>query len=191
MDRALMDYLPGIMQDYEEMQQIMQVEQPGIEALWEACDSLMNEAYVQTETGLGAKRWESILDISPKDTDTLEVRNFRIQGRLVEDLPYTYRMFERQLIALCKEKGHSLFMTEQNGLTLKIRVALSAKELKDEVVKLAERIVPCNIILDVELMYNTHAMLKGYTHAGLSDTTHAQLREKVFQEDRYEKNTTL
>lgn len=191
MDRALMDYLPGIMQDYEEMQQIMQVEQPGIEALWEACDSLMNEAYVQTETGLGAKRWESILDISPKDTDTLEVRNFRIQGRLVEDLPYTYRMFERQLIALCKEKGHSLFMTEQNGLTLKILVALSAKELKDEVVKLAERIVPCNIILDVELMYNTHAMLKGYTHAGLSDTTHAQLREKVFQEDRYEKNTTL
>lgn len=191
MDRALMDYLPGIMQDYEEMQQIMQVEQPGIEALWEACDSLMNEAYVQTETGLGAKRWESIFDISPKDTDTLEVRNFRIQGRLVEDLPYTYRMFERQLIALCKEKGHSLFMTEQNGLTLKIRVALSAKELKDEVVKLAERIVPCNIILDVELMYNTHAMLKGYTHAGLSDTTHAQLREKVFQEDRYEKNTTL
>lgn len=191
MDRALMDYLPGIMQDYEEMQQIMQVEQPGIEALWEACDSLMNEVYVQTETGLGAKRWESILDISPKDTDTLEVRNFRIQGRLVEDLPYTYRMFERQLIALCKEKGHSLFMTEQNGLTLKIRVALSAKELKDEVVKLAERIVPCNIILDVELMYNTHAMLKGYTHAGLSDTTHAQLREKVFQEDRYEKNTTL
>lgn len=191
MDRALMDYLPGIMQDYEEMQQIMQVEQPGIEALWEACDSLMNEAYVQTETGLGAKRWESILEISPKDTDTLEVRNFRIQGRLVEDLPYTYRMFERQLIALCKEKGYSLFMTEQNGLTLKIRVALSAKELKDEVVKLAERIVPCNIILDVELMYNTHAMLKGYTHAGLSDTTHAQLREKVFQEDRYEKNTTL
>lgn len=191
MDRALMDYLPGIMQDYEEMQQIMQVEQLGIEALWEACDSLMNEAYVQTETGLGAKRWESILDISPKDTDTLEVRNFRIQGRLVEDLPYTYRMFERQLIALCKEKGYSLFMTEQNGLTLKIRVALSAKELKDEVVKLAERIVPCNIILDVELMYNTHAMLKGYTHAGLSDTTHAQLREKVFQEDRYEKNTTL
>lgn len=191
MDRVLMDYLPGIMQDYEEMQQIMQAEQPGIEALWEACDSLMNEAYVQTETGLGAKRWESILDISPKDTDTLEVRNFRIQGRLVEDLPYTYRMFERQLIALCKEKGHSLFMTEQNGLTLKIRVALSAKELKDEVVKLAERIVPCNIILDVELMYNTHAMLKGYTHAGLSDTTHAQLREKVFQEDRYEKNTTL
>lgn len=191
MDRALMDYLPCIMQDYEEMQQIMQVEQPGIEALWEACDSLMNEAYVQTETGLGAKRWESILDISPKDTDTLEVRNFRIQGRLVEDLPYTYRMFERQLIALCGEKGHSLFMTEQNGLTLKIRVALSAKELKDEVVKLAERIVPCNIILDVELMYNTHAMLKGYTHARLSDTTHAQLREKVFQEDRYEKNTTL
>lgn len=191
MDRALMDYLPCIMQDYEEMQQIMQVEQPGMEALWEACDSLMNEAYVQTETGLGAKRWESILEISPKDTDTLEVRNFRIQGRLVEDLPYTYRMFERQLIALCKEKGHSLFMTEQNGLTLKIRVALSAKELKDEVVKLAERIVPCNIILDVELMYNTHAMLKGYTHAGLSDTTHAQLREKVFQEDRYEKNTTL
>lgn len=183
MDRMLLDYLPDIMRGYEEMKQIMQTEQAEMETLWNACDSLMKEAYVQTQTSAGAGRWESILDIEPKDTDTLEVRNFRIKGRLVEDLPYTDRIFDRQLAALCGKDGFTRDITSANGITMIIRVALHAKELKEEVVKLAERIVPCNMILDIELKYNTHAMLSGRTHLQMAAVTHAQLRETVFQEN--------
>lgn len=184
MDRRLMDYLSDIMRDYEEMKQIMQTEQTEVEALWNACDSLMKEAYVQTETAAGAGRWESILTIEPKDTDTLEVRNFRIKGRLVEDLPYTDKIFDRQLAALCGKDGFTREITSDNGITMIIRVALHAKELKEEVVKLAERIVPCNMILDIELKYNTHAMLSDRTHVQLASMTHAQLKEAVFRENQ-------
>lgn len=182
MDRTLIEYLPDIMRDYEEMKQIMQVEQPVIEALWKACDELLNEAYVQTETEVGAARWEKILDIQPKDNDDLNTRNFRIRGRLVEDLPYTDRVFTRQLAALCGEKGYTKEIMNQNGLTMKIRVALTAKELKDEVEKLADRVVPANILLDIQLMYNTHKMLKKYTHRQLVEMRHSQIKETVLEE---------
>ena len=182
MDRKLIDYLPDIMRDYEEIKQITNAEQREMEALWKACDSLLKEAFVQTETEVGAERWEKILDIKPKDTDSLEVRNFRIMGRLVEDLPYTDRVFARQLAALCGEKGYTEELTAEKGLTMKIRVAITAKELKDEVVKLADRVVPANIILDIQLMYNTHRMLKRFTHGQLAAMTHTQVKETVLEE---------
>lgn len=182
MDRQLIDYLPGIMQNYEEIKQIMQAEQPTVEALWNACDSLLREAFVQTETEVGAGRWEKILEIQPKDTDTLEVRNFRIKGKLVEDIPYSEPVFERMLAALCGENGFTKKITSENGLTMSIRVALTAKELKQEVDALADRIVPAHFILDIQLMYNTHRMLCPLTHGQLAAMTHAQIKETVLEE---------
>lgn len=182
MDRQLIDYLPSIMRDYEEMKQIMQAEQTDIEALWDACDSLLLEAFVQKETEIGAGRWEKILEIQPKDTDTLEVRNFRIMGKMVEDIPYSDTVFERMLAVLCGESGFTKEITTENGLTMRIRVAITAKELKDEVADLADRIVPANFILDIQLMYNTHRMLKRMTHRQLSAMTHAQIKEAVLEE---------
>lgn len=181
MDRELIAYLPGLMQDYEEMKQIMQAEQPCVEALWEACDMLMKEAFLDTETETGAEVWERILEITPKDTDSLELRNFRIKGRLNEDLPYTDRTLERQLLALCGENRYTKELTSENGLTMKIRVALVARELKAEVIALADRIVPAQIVLDIELMYNINSALKRATYRQLKKFTHLQIKEIVLE----------
>lgn len=181
MDRKLIDYLPEVLKTYKEFIELMRVEQPQIEALWDACDSLMNEGFLDTETEVGAAKWESILDIKPKNTDSLEIRNFRIHGRLVEDLPYTERTFCKQLAALCGEDGYSCKL-DYDKFSLQIKVALTSKKLKDEVQSLAERIVPQNYILDIDLMYNTHRIIRecGFTHRQLSAYTHKQIRDEPF-----------
>lgn len=181
MDRKLIDYLPEVLKTYKEFIELMRVEQPQIEALWDACDSLMNEGFLDTETEVGAAKWESILDIKPKNTDSLEIRNFRIHGRLVEDLPYTERTFCKQLAALCGEDGYS-YKLDYDKFSLQIKVALTSKKLKDEVQSLAERIVPQNYILDIDLMYNTHRIIRecGFTHSQLSAYTHKQIRDEPF-----------
>lgn len=181
MDRKLIDYLPEVLKTYKEFIELMRVEQPQIEALWDACDSLMNEGFLDTETEVGAAKWESILDIKPKNTDSLEIRNFRIHGRLVEDLPYTERTFCKQLAALCGEDGYS-YKLDYDKFSLQIKVALTSKKLKDEVQSLAERIVPQNYILDIDLMYNTHRIIRecGFTHRQLSAYTHKQIRDEPF-----------
>lgn len=181
MDRKLIDYLPEVLKTYKEYIELMRVEQPQIEALWNACESLMNEGFLDTETEVGAAKWESILEIKPKNTDSLEVRNFRIHGRLVEDLPYTERTFCKQLAALCGEDGYS-YKSDYDNFFLQIKVALTSKKLKDEVQSLAERLTPQNLILDIDLMYNTHRIIRdtGLTHRQLSALTHKQIRDEPF-----------
>ena len=183
MDKKLIEYLPSILQTFAEFKEIMRVEQPQIDQLWDDLDSLLNEAFISDESAIGAKRWESILDITPLDTDSVEVRNFRIRGRLLEDAPYTYRSLCNQLGALCGEDGYSVVLNH-DAYTLKIRVALKSKSLKHEVDKLTERVVPLNLILDVDLMYNTHRIIKntGLTNAQLKAYTHSQLREEPFED---------
>ena len=179
MDRNLIDYLPEVLKTYKEFRELMRVEQPQIEALWDACDSLMNEGFLDTETEVGAAKWEKILEIKPKNTDSLEVRNFRIHGRLIVSLPYTERTFCKQLAALCGEDGYS-YKLDYDKFSLQIKVALTSKKLKDEVQSLAERIVPQNYILDVDLMYNTHRIIqeRGLTNRQLAQYTHREIQEE-------------
>lgn len=178
MDRELIEYLPEYMREYKEMKQIMEVEQGQTGVLWEAVERLLKEAFVCDESEVGAARWEAILDIRPKDTDSLEVRNFRIKGRLNEDLPYTVRTLKQVLTALCGEDGFHMEVYPED-YTLKIEVSLTSKKLLWEVCSLAERMTPLNLLLEVTLMYNTHEMLCPYTHLFLKSCRHEELREEV------------
>lgn len=180
MDRQLIDYLPEILKQYAEFKEIAKAEQPQVEKLWENIDRLLLEAFVQDESEIGASKWESIMGIEPLDTDTLELRNFRIHGRMLEDVPYTYSVLRNQMDALCGRDGYTIELKKEDYI-LKIRVALKSKKMKNEVSKMVERLAPLNLILDVELRYNTHAMLAQFTHNQLSKYTYAQLREDVLE----------
>lgn len=179
MDRQLIDYLPDILKKYKNFIELARVEQPQIEALWDACESLLDEKFLDTQSEVGAAKWESILDFKPKSTDSLEVRTFRIRGKLVEDLPYTERTFCRFLSTLCGENGYT-YNLDVDNYHFTIKVALFNKALRDEVESLAERVVPQNIILEIDLLYNTHGKIKkaGLTHRDLSNLTHRQIREE-------------
>lgn len=180
MDRKLLNYLPLFLQTYEEIEQIMKVEQEQVEGLWDTLKGLLKETFVSDESEIGAKRWETILKITPLDTDTLQLRNFRIQSRLIEDIPFTYRTLQNQLKALCGEDGYKTILDGDN-FTLYVKVALTTKKLKKEVETICERVVPLNLFIEVTLMYNTHRMLKPFTHGQLKQFTHKQIKDKPFE----------
>lgn len=168
------------MQTYEEIEQILNVEQEQIEGLWEALKGLLNESFVSEQSEIGTKRWESILNITPLDTDSTQFRNFRIQSRLIEDLPFTYRTLQNQLKALCGEDGYETILDGDN-FTFYVKVALITKKLKGAVEELCERVVPLNLFIDVVLMYNTHGMLKPFTHGQLRVFKHKQIKDEPFE----------
>lgn len=178
MQRKLTDYLPGIMRELEEFKQIMTAEQKQVDELWHFIYGLLDEAFVDTAKDIGLKRWESILKIIPLDTDTPEVRRMRIHARLLEDVPYTWNSFKQMLGGLCGEDGYTLELKSEE-YTLIIKVALKSKELKNEVAKMAERVVPANLILDIDLKYNTYELLKQITWEQAAQKTYQQLRNEV------------
>ena len=180
MQRKLIDYLPGIMQELEEFQQIMSAEQKQMDDLWKVIYELLDEAFVDTAKDSGLRRWETILNLIPLDTDTPEVRRMRIRAKILEASPYTWNSFHQMLSSLCGADGYKMEL-KNDEYTLVIKVALKSKKLKNEVATMAERVVPANLILEVDLMYNTWAILKKYTWGELKDKgiTWWELRNEV------------
>jgi hypothetical protein len=60
-----------------------------------------------------------------------------------------------------------------------VKVELVAKQNLDTVGELLERVVPLNMIIDLDLMYNQHKTLHVYTHRQLQQFTQAALRNEV------------
>ena len=178
MERKLINYLPYIVRDYAEFQGIAGAEQPEFETAWTAVDDLLDNQFISTAGNLGLSRWEKILDITPKGTDTLDDRRFRILTQLNGELPYTLSQLRLTLATLCGEGN--CFVDITNGTyILNVKIALAAKNNFDDVESLLQRIVPQNIVINLSQLYNTHDELSKFTHAQLAVFTHDQLKNEV------------
>ena len=101
MERKLIDYLPYAVRDFKEYEGIMESEQPEFDQAWGNADDLLNNQFISTAGNVGLSRWEKILEITPKGTDSLEDRRFRILTRINEELPYTLPQLRNILETLC------------------------------------------------------------------------------------------
>lgn len=178
MQRKLIDYLPNILKELEEFKQLMNAEQKQTDDLWDMIYKILKEAFIETAESDGLNRWETILNLIPLDTDTAEVRRMRIHAKILEAAPYTWETFQQMLGGLCGEDGYTLELKNKE-YTLVIKVALTSKKLKDEVVKMADRVVPANLILDIDLLYNTYELLKQVTWEQATEKTYKDLRDEV------------
>ena len=178
MDRLIIDYLPGVLKEVREVKAITDTEQTEIDQLWSSVNDAMNDQFISTATEIGVSRWEKILNITPKATETLSDRKFRLLTKLNAQLPYTFRRLGELLRSLCGEGGYS--MTLQSEIyTLTVKVQLVAKNNFADVGVLLNQICPANMIVDLMLMYNQYSTLAGFTHAQLEAYTHDQLRNEV------------
>ena len=171
-------YQPLIIKDYREFKEIAEIENTILTDCWSSSNNVFLDQFIETLTDNGCKRWEKILNIQPKGTDTLEVRRFRIKSRINEDLPYTYKALVNVLNSLCGEGQYTINLYN-NEYRLKILIELTAKKLFDEVESTVKRMIPANMILEVSLRYNQYLHFKKYTYGQLSVYTNKQLREEV------------
>ena len=77
------------------------------EAYQEVDDSIFLDKMGEYTIG----RWEKILNIVPTTTDTVETRRFRVKTKIMERLPYTYRVIMARLRALFPN-GFEFLMNE-------------------------------------------------------------------------------
>lgn len=179
MIRQLIEYLPPVIRNVREYKAIMNNgEQVEISALWDAVDAAFNDQFVSSATVNGVERWEKILDIKPRGTDSLNARKFRILSRLNEQLPYTLPVLKNMLQSLCGEEGYSVEV-ENDLYTLKVKIALVAKSNFDDVAVLLNRVVPANMVIELELKYNTWGTLKEFTWGFLKTKTWKEIKDEV------------
>lgn len=176
MDRNLIDYIPMVLRDILEFKEIMDTDQSELSELWDAVENALDDQFVNTATNYGVSRWEKILKIIPKATETLDTRKFRILARLNEQLPFTLTSLKQQLESLCGTDG---YVIELQDCTLIVRVALVAKSNFDDVDQLLKRVAPANIVVDLTLKYNQHKTIKQYLNSQLKQYSQREIRNEV------------
>lgn len=179
-NRKLINYLPPFMQDYREMAVIMETEQTAIDRLWMEAENALADQFILEATENGVMRWESMLGVSPKDTDTLDERKFRILTKLNQELPYTLRKLEQALTNLCGADGYFIELTPAE-YHIEVKLAVGKHNNYLEVESILNKMIPANLTRYVKLMYNTNVILTSFTHAQLAAYTHDQLRNEVFE----------
>lgn len=178
LDRKLIDYLPPVLQQTREMQAVMEGEQPAVAGLWDAWKTVLDALFVRYANEQGLARWERMLGIRPRGTDSMEVRRVAVLARLNEQLPFTERTLRLMLDAVCGPGGYTLEIIYREYRVF-VRVHLWEKRAMDEAAALLGRVVPANMVIDLGLRYNTHRMLRPRLHRMLRGTTHRALREEV------------
>jgi len=177
-DRSIIDYLPPVLRDVPEFKILMVAEQPELDALWLAQDNALDDQFVTSATENGVQRWESILNITPKATITLDERKFTILTRLAEQLPYTITMLKSMLSTMCGPDGYKLTL-DAEAYTLTVLIALTAVNNFNDVCLMLRRVCPANLVIALSVIFNQHFKLQQFTNAQLGLKTHYQLRNEV------------
>ncbi len=173
-----LNYYPEYLQNIAEFKELSRVVDKEIEKLQEAINNASKDRFIRELTIDGILRWESILKITPKGTETLDDRRFRIAARLFDELPYTMIVLKEKLALLCGKDGYKVNL-EHTKYKITIKVELTAKHQVEEIRKVLAKMIPANMLQYVELIYNQHQHWQQFTHADLQNYTHYQLREEV------------
>lgn len=171
-------YYPAIMQEIREFQHIAQAENPEFNLILQELQNVLDDQFIRDATLNGVSRRERMLKITPFSSDTMDERKFRLLTRYNEDIPYTVPNLKISLANICGSSGYRLNLIN-NTFTLIVKVELVAKRNLQTVQELLERVVPLNMIIDCDLMYNQHKTLHVYTHRQLKQFTQYALRNEV------------
>ncbi len=171
-------YYPAIMKEVREFRYLAQAENPELTALWQEIQNAIDDQFIRDATVNGVARREKMLKITPFASDTLDERKFRLLARYNEDIPYTVPNLKNQLANICGANGYWLNILN-NVFTIIVKVELVAKRDLETVRELLERMVPQNMIIDLDLMYNQHKAFRPFTHRELQQFTHSVMRNEV------------
>lgn len=133
MDRRLINYLPPVLREVLEFQEINESCEPEIAIAWDALTLVMANQFLDTATEHGVSVWEKELRIYPKDTDNMAVRKARIKAMWNLELPYTLPWLRNWLTKLCGPTGH-----EETVSDYTINIQLDYTALPDADVLAAE-----------------------------------------------------
>lgn len=180
MERQVIDYLPEWLREFREIKILCDRYQVQMDKLWNAVESLWSNNSIQSLDEHGCDRWEKLLKLKNKNMYTLQDRRNNIVGRLAEQRPYTFKKLCMILDVLCGKDGYTLDLSPET-YTIRIKVMLTSKNMLNDVKELLDRMMPANLMVDADLMYNVYGLLKPYTYKELKAYTYKQLREEVMK----------
>lgn len=174
----ILEHWPPILQQIKEFIEIAKVENPYLEWLWNKIEEILDNQFIVSANEEGLARYERMLKLSVPATDTIETRRFRLLTKYQEQNPLTYKVLINLLNSLLGE-GKYVLIRDVANKTLTVKIELTVKGQFYAVVDMLERIVPQNMVLKVELRYNTWGVIKNATWGDLQTCTWKHVKDEV------------
>lgn len=171
-------YLPPVALQIRDVAQVLDVEQPFLATAWQNVERALLELLIMQAGEYGISRWERLLQIDGRQSLSLSERRRAVLLRLNEQLPFTISRL-RQLLAANVPEGEYVLTLDPAAYTLHVYLELTSKACAPALRELLRRVVPANLQLDLQLLFNTHGKLAGYRHQDLAERTHWAIREEV------------
>ena len=170
---------PEIFTNIPDIAQIYEINTKQSDDLEKALAQMDDNIFLDRMDEGTCKRWEGILDITAFDDDTLEDRRFRIKSKILEKLPYSYRVIIKKMDVLCPD-GYT-FIVDDDRLSVEAKLSLKSKKMINDVDELFDKVLPLNMTYVISIIWNTHETLGKHTHEKLSNYTYKELRERVLE----------
>lgn len=169
MDREinLLDYLPPNLQELAEFKALCAAETAECNRMASAHQNLFSDQFIETSTENGLSRLEKIMGIVPKGTDTLDARRFRLLARKNEKLPYTFRTLTQKMALLCGGPNFEL-VPNFDVFRMGVITYLEQPGQVNELARLLERFVPCNLVIDYSNEIHCTANANNVVAAGMA-----------------------
>lgn len=136
------------MKEVREFKLLAEVENPELILLWDALDEVWGNQFIVDLLINGAERWEKMLKLHPKDTDTIQTRRERILVKINAQIPYTHRQLESMLSATYGS-GETRVTINYNVYELWVDVLASVLTRTGELRAFLRPIVPANLTIGI------------------------------------------
>jgi len=170
-------YFPDHLKNIKEFSEMNQAFDTILAKLWKVFETEYKNEFMSMMDADACERYEGMLGIKIKASDTVDDRQRRIIGYFASDLPYTKKKLDDAIKSMC---GSGYYTLEINPAERYVTagIAMESENMLDIVQEIIDRMVPANMVTTVKVMYNRYSMLTPYTHAALAEFTHAEIRGK-------------
>ncbi|WP_458408022.1 putative phage tail protein [Anaerotignum sp.] len=161
-------YLPDTVKELQEFQKIGQIEGSILEEAATARDALVKNQWILTAERSGLLRMAKMMGfLGAEMMETEELRE-EVLYRWNSRSPYTEFHLQDWLDGCCGEGKYQINL-EQEKYRLQLVLELGVKEKRDFLEKHLRKIVPANLMLDVDLNVNTYGDLEVLTYGQIME----------------------
>ncbi len=147
----LLSHLPQYVQEYREIQEIMNAQISDVQAVCDETEIVKNNQFVMSCDEDGITRFEELFGLFPNIYDDLSARILRVLSYCVDGLPYTLRYLRMKLDSIFGVGEYEL-ETDFSNYTMKINVNTMLSSQIEVLEEIVSSMVPANIVTEI---YNT------------------------------------
>ena len=136
---------PMTISDFEEFLEIAKVENSNFNRVKVELLQMFSMRFVNETDEMGIARWEKMLKLKRRPSDTLEIRRMKVLAKINNKLPYTWRSLQQLLNSIFGEGNYQITLDPQEYI-LELLIP-SEQNYYREVSEILEPMIPLNIYM--------------------------------------------